>query len=212
MPADVRLEALRAQWKEAERRMYPLATTAPAKYEQVVRIARQLANDLASVTTGLDLVAAWDDHAVRTGDAASSANVPLGDLSGVDVAGTGFALRDAEIRSLEHHRDQQQLVAAARARGDAWVRLHEAGDLGRGLYDPYQAIDLHLASGAAIVATVETEPSSGAAIHVLTVIKMDSFSGVPTDIEPGIADVQEHADGAAFERARDQLVALIESL
>ncbi len=212
MTADARLEALRAQWKEAERRMYPLATTAPAKYEQVVRIARQLANDLASVTTETDLVAAWDDHGQRTGVAAANANVPLGDLSGVDVAGTGFALRDAEIRSLGHQRDQQQLVAAAHARGDAWVRLHETGDLSRGLYDPYQAIDLHLASGAAIVASVETEPSTGAANHVLTVIKMDPFSGVPTDIEPGIADVQEHADEGSFERARSQLVELIEAL
>jgi hypothetical protein len=212
MSADARLEALRAQWKEAERRMYPLATTAPAKYEQLVRIARQLADDLASVRTEPDLVAAWDDHAQRTGAAAAAANVPLGELSGVDVAGTGFALRDAEIRSFEHQRDQQQLVAAARARGDAWVRLHEAGDLGRGLYDPYQAIDLHLASGAAIVASVETEPSTGAANHVLTVIKMDPFSGVPTDIEPGIADVQEHADEGSFERARSQLVELIEAL
>lgn len=204
-------EALRALWRESERKMYPLATNAPEKYQQVIRLARQIADDLSSIVTVDSLIEEWDlrERAVR--EAVDAIEVPLGDLPSDDVAGVGFALRDAEVRALEHQHDQQQRVAMARKKGSMWATLHETGSLKSGLADAYQAIEMHLDSGAAIVASVELDPATGAANYVLTVIEMDISNGAPVDIDPGIADVQEFSDLDRFSEARTSLRALIES-
>lgn len=206
------LDGLRAQWRESERRLYPLATTSPERYEQVVKIARGLADDLASVATLDDLGRAWSGCDVRTMTASHAVGVPIGDLPVSDVAGVGFALRDAELRASDYQHQQQSLVAAARERGDTWVTLHETGNLPNGLLDAYQGIELHLGSGVAIVAAVEPNPATARANYVLTVIRMDPFTAAPTDIDPGIADVQEHDDVESFRAARRDLRALVEGL
>ena len=124
----------------------------------------------------------------------------------------GFALRDAEIRASEHERQQARIVETARSEGSAWARLHETGDLSSGLASPYQTIDMHLATGAAIVAAVESNPMTARANHVLTVIRMDPETAVPVDIDPGIAEVEEHDDPQEFLAARDRPVTLIEGM
>ncbi len=78
--------------------------------------------------------------------------------------------------------------------------------------DPYSAIHLHLTTGAAIVSSVEQNPVDGQVNHVLTVIRMDSTTGEAVDIDPGIADVQEHADAAVFLEARTSLIEQINAM
>lgn len=203
---------LRAQWKESERRLYPLATTSPDKYERLVRIARALADDLATVRDETHLTDAWSGHEQLVERSVGSAGVVLGDLPVVDVAGVGFALRDAELRASAHQDEQMRIVAEARAFGEAWATLHETGDLASGLAAPYQSIELHLATGVAIVSSVESNPMTARANHVLTVIRMDPMTAAPTDIEPGIAEIQELDDLESFIGARRALHALVESL
>jgi hypothetical protein len=138
--------------------------------------------------------------------------VTLGDLPAVHIAGVGFALRDAELRASAHQGDQIQIVAEARSSGAAWAKLHETGDLSVGLADPYQSIELHLATGVAIVSAVESNPATMLPNYVLTVIRMDPVTAVPTDIDPGIVDVQELNDVDSFTTAQGQLYALVESM
>jgi hypothetical protein len=138
--------------------------------------------------------------------------VTLGDLPAVHGAGVGFALRDAELRASAHQGDQIQIVAEARSSGAAWAKLHETGDLSVGLADPYQSIELHLATGVAIVSAVESNPATMLPNYVLTVIRMDPVTAVPTDIDPGIVDVQELNDVDSFTTAQGQLYALVESM
>lgn len=202
-------EGLRARWTESERRLYPLATTSPEKYEALVRIARRIADDLAPVASRAELSREWEEHDERARAAASAAGVPLGDLPVTDVAGVGFALRDAELRGREQQQQQQTLLEDARANGDEWVTLHEHGRLDGGLMDAYQAIEMHLATGIAIVSSVEPHPATAQANYVLSVVRMDPATGAVTDVDPGIADVQEFDHAEAFGVARDRLAAII---
>ena len=201
---------LQALWRESERRLYPLATTSPERYERVVRIARRVADDLSSVSKASELTKAWSNRGSVVEKAAAALSLVAGDLPVDDLAGVGFALRDAEIRATAHEQAQTDIVAAAREQGNAWARLHETGDLSTGLASPYQTIDLHLESGAAIVAAVESNPMTAKPNHVLTVIKMDPVTAAPVDIDPGIAEIEEHDDPEAFLAARDRLVTFIE--
>jgi len=178
----------------------------------VVQIARRVADDLLTIDDADQLTAAWSDGQRWVEDAAAALSMVLGDLPVDDLAGVGFALRDAEIRASEHEQQQARIVETARSEGSAWARLHETGDLESGLASPYQTIDMHLATGAAIVAAVESNPMTARANYVLTVIRMDSETAVPVDIDPGIAEVEEHDDPQEFLAARDRLVALIEGM
>ncbi len=201
--------ALRALWTESERKLYPLATVNPEKYERLVLVAREVANDLGVVETHDGLAAHWQQSTAIVRAASTRADLPLGDLPELDVAGVAFALRDAEIRALEHHRKMAQAIGSAAERGDEWVLLHETGTLGQGLIEPYSAIEMHLGTGAAIVSSVEPNPATGRANHVLTVIRLDPATGDPVDLDPGIAAIEEHDDADTFSAARVELVARV---
>lgn len=206
------IAALRPVWTEAERKLYPLATVSPEKYQQVIRLARGVADGLVSITTEAGLAAAWADATTRLSDASARIDVPVGDLPPQNVAGVGFALRDAELRTVAH---QQQMIAtidAAKGKDDSWALLHEQGNLNHGLMDPYSAIHLHLKTGAAIVSSVEPNPVDGQTNHVLTVIRMDPNTGEAVDIDPGIAETQEHPEATIFLDARGALIDEIESI
>ncbi|MDH3755356.1 MAG: hypothetical protein OEU32_15920, partial [Acidimicrobiia bacterium] len=204
------IDALRALWAEAERRMYPLATVSPEKYERLIRLVREAANDLALAETADQLAARWADGPMLVQAVSARLGLSLGDLPELDVAGAAFALRDGEIRALEHERLLAQTITEANGAGRVWALLHERGTLEHGLMDPYQAIELHLESGAAIVSSVEPNPVDGRANHVLTVIRLDRETGAPVDLDPGIAETQEHPDSDTFSSSRAELRSLIE--
>ena len=204
------IEALRAMWHESERKMYPLATTSSVKYEQVIRLARALADDLVNVTTSDELAEQWEHRSSLVQVASARAGTPLGDLPETDVAGVAFVLRHNEIRVREHHQHLTELISAARADGRPWVTLHERGNLDHGLMDPYQAVEMHLESGVGIVSSVEPNPANGRASHVLTVICLDPLTGVPTDVDPGIIDPRELDDLDSFAANRADIRAFVE--
>lgn len=206
------ISMLRPVWTEAERKLYPLATVSPEKYEQVIRLAREVADGLTNVTSEAELAEHWADGTSLVDEAAGRIGVPVGDLPPENVAGVGFALRDAELRALEHQKQLATTISAAKQDGESWALLHEQGDLSHGLMDPYSAIHLHLTTGAAIVSSVEQNPVDGQVNHVLTVIRMDSTTGEAVDIDPGIADIQEHADAAVFLEARTSLIEQINAM
>ncbi len=205
------IDALRALWAEAERKLYPLATVSPQKYEQLIRLARESADDLAVVDTVDGLAAHWPQGTAIVRAASARADLPLGDLPEGDVAGVAFALRDAELRAAEHQRHLDSVIRAATERGDTWALIHETGDLNHGLANAYSAIELHLSSGAAIVASVEPNPVDGSTNHVLNVIRLDPATGSPVDLDPGVAELEEHPTVEEFVSGREKLKKTVEA-
>jgi hypothetical protein len=204
------IEALRALWHESERKMYPLATSAPMKYQQVILLARAVANELADTTTSDALAQRWQDRAALVQTVADRHGVPLGDLPEADVAGVAFVLRHNEIRAVEHQEAMICTIAAARDGGQPWVMLHERGNLQHGLMDPYQAIEMHLTTGLGLVTSVESNPVDGQANYVLTIIRMDRTTGAATDMDPRIVDAYELPTVSSYTASRTELRAFIE--
>jgi hypothetical protein len=204
------IEALRALWHESERKMYPLATSAPMKYQQVILLARAVANDLADTTSSDALAQRWEARSTLVQTVASRQGVPLGDLPESDVAGVAFVLRHNEIRAREHQEAMIRTVTAARDGKQSWVVLHERGNVQHGLMDPYQAIEMHLATGLGLVTSVESNPVDGQANYVLTIIRMDPMTGAATDMDPGILDASELDTVVSYTASRAALRAFIE--
>jgi len=172
------LAGLRAQWVEMERRLYPLATTSTELYTGAVEVIRSIGSELSAIDSHADLVNRWSMRADVL--AAAEANDPQPLPAGVPVdqlLGAAFALRDRALVTERDQADRRSRIEEARAAGAVWARLHETGDLGRGLAGGYQSIEMHLASGLALVSTVEQDPVTGGPNYVAAVFRMDEFGG-----------------------------------
>lgn len=196
-----------AGWVEAERQLYPLAATTPHLYEQGIRVARAVADRLGDVVDLDGLSPAWE----RRGELLSRVrdegiDVPEGPV-GERLAGAGFALRYNELKVDDVRRAQRARIDQARRDGDAWVWLGGRGSLDGGLFDPFHAVDMHLASGLAIVQAVEVDQRSGGASYTSSVIRLDRDSGEVLDLDPGVAEPTEvsrseaHLDAVAARRS-----------
>lgn len=202
--------SIRLGWAESERRLYPLATTNPARYEQAVRLVRAVADDLRDVGSTSGLLARWPDASAAVAVAAAERGLAVGDLPVEHIAGAAFALRNGELLAAEHRQRQRERIGEARDRGSAWVVLQERGSLEGGLIDPFQSLEMHLGTGLAIVTTVEMDPATGGPNYVLATARLDPASGTLVDADPGIADFTEHPDASSLRAARQELTGLIE--
>jgi len=197
------LASLRATWTQAERRLYPLATSVPDSYMRAVTLVRALADRLADIHDDEMLVQRWQNR----GELLSAAVEQRGAAAEVaddDVAGAAFALRFQELATERDDADRRGRVATARGSGFQWATLHERGDVLRGLGDPYQCLEFHLATQLAVVSTVEQNPSTGGVNYVVSVVRFDREGVHVEEAQPeGFADT-ETTNADEFRRARDE--------
>ena len=202
---------LAAHWNESERRLYPTATTNPDAYQSAVTLVRAVADALAAVSDLGDLAERWEhrsavlDEAVR----ATGESVAYGLTEA--TAGCGFAIRRRELLAERAERRRRESVAAARRAGRAWAVVHEQGDLGAGLADPYQCIELHLATGLSVVSMVEPDPSTMTPVYVVTVTAMDAEPVGKPAIDGGAFEDLETSDPELFEGNRQTMRSQIEN-
>ena len=203
---------LAAHWNESERRLYPVATTNPDAYQSAVRLVRAVADALADVEDLNELAERWErrsemvDEAVRaTGDIAA---YRLGES---EVAGAGFAMRRRELLAERAEKRRRERIAAARQAGQVWAVVHEQGDLGSGLVDPYQCIDLHLATGLAVVSTVEPDPSTMLPTYVVMVVALGDEGGQTAGIDAASFGDFETGDPQLFEEHRRTVKSRVEA-
>ena len=203
---------LAAHWNESERRLYPVATTNPDAYQSAVRLVRAVADALAEVEDLNELAERWErrsemvDEAVRvTGDIAA---YRLGES---EVAGAGFAMRRRELLAERAERRRRERIAAARQAGQVWAVVHEQGDLGSGLLNPYQCIELHLATGLAVVSTVEPDPSTMLPTYVVIVVALGDEQGQTAGIDAATFGDFETGDPQLFEEHRRTMKSRVES-
>ena len=203
---------LAAYWDESERRLYPVATTNPDAYKSSLRLARAVADALAEVRDLDGLARRWEqrsevlDEAVRV----------TGDLTGYrlgesEVAGAGFAVRRRELMAELAERRRTERIAAARAAGWAWAVVHEQGDLASGLVDPYQCVELHLATGLAVVSMVEPDPSTMTPSYVVMVTAMGDEQGRVSGVDAASFGDCETTDPQIFEQNRQHMRRRVEA-
>jgi len=202
---------LAAHWNESERRLYPVATTNPDAYQSAVRLVRAVADALAEVEDLDGLAERWEsrselmDEAVRvTGDIAGYR------LPEPEVVGAGFAMRRRELLAERAERRRRERIVAARRAGQAWAVVHEQGDLGSGLVDPYQCIELHVATGLAVVSTVEPDPSTMTPTYVVMVAALGDEQPQAAGIDAASFGDLETGDPRLFEENRQTMKSRVE--
>lgn len=205
----VGIEAARASWTECERQLYPMAVSDSPRYQRIIVIVRALADEMRSVESIEQLEAMWPRAGELFQSVASARGLSARSLPQEQVAGAAFALREREITEQSHRQARRNRIDAARKSGDAWVLLDESGDIDAGLADPYRCTEMHVASGLAVLALVQADPSHGAAAYVVAVVKLDPLSGELLDATPGIEDWIEHSEQEDFvahrEAVRDRI-------
>ena len=211
-PATDPTAVLAAHWNESERRLYPVATTNPDAYQSAVRLVRAVADALAEVEDLDALAEQWE----RRSDVVDGALRVTGDIAGYrlpepEIAGAGFAMRRRELLAELAERRRRDCIAAAREAGQAWAVIHEQGDLDSGLVDPYQRIELHLATGLAVVSTVEPDPSTMKPAYVVMVAALGDEHGETADLDAASFGDVETSDRELFEDHRLTMKGRIEA-
>ena len=190
-----------AYWNESERRLYPLAGSDPDAYKSAVTLARAVADALASVDDLDALVEQWEQRAELVASARQAAADPAiaARFGDTEVAGVGFALRRRELLAAEAQRRHNESIAQARRRGEAWAVVHTQGDPASGLVDPYRRIELHLATGLAVVSSVEPDPVTMQPAFVVMVAALGDEHGRIADVDAASFGDLETGDPALFE-------------
>ena len=194
------IDGLRPIWVDAERRLYPLATTAPDLYMSAVNVVRWIADQLSDTATSEALAERWRNRSDLSTSAAEEPDLDVSPLIPVDqLVGAAFALVDREVNARIEADLRRLRVVDARIAGSDWARLHEKGDVARGLADPYQSIDFHLETGLAVVSSVEQMPSGGGqANYVVAVIEMDAEGSSVLQVDVKGFDDRETISPADF--------------
>lgn len=211
-PATDPTAVLAARWDESERRLYPVATTNPDAYQSAVRLVRAVADALADAEDLDALAGQWE----RRSDLVDGALRVCGDIAGyrlpeAEIAGAAFAVRRRELLAERAERRRRDRIAAARDAGEAWAVVHEQGDPDAGLVDPYQRIDLHLATGLAVVSSVEPDPSTMTPTYVVMVAELGDEQGRTAGLDAASFGDVETGDRELFEDHRLAMKSRIET-
>lgn len=211
MTDEMTARALRTSWRASEQALYSIGGGDVERYQLAVRLVRAIVDELADVTSTDALVDRWPDAAEIVASALDRTGLTLGYLPIDQVAGAAFALRHGALQAEETRRARSELIAAARKQGATWVVLHETGDPLAGFADPYGSTRMHLTSGLAIVAAVQPDLTTGAAVCTLTVVRLDLTTGDLVDDDPGIADLT-YSDSSSFRSGQAALQEVVEEL
>lgn len=202
---------LSAHWNESERRLYPTATTNPDAYQSAVRLVRAVADALAAVSDLEDLAERWEHRSAIVDEAVRATGESVAYGLSEATAGCGFAIRRRELLAERAERQRRESVAAARQAGQVWAVIHEQGDLGSGLVDPYQCMEMHLPTGLAVVSMVEPDPSTMTPLYVVTVTEMGEPGGGAPGIEADFFEDLETPDPELFEDNRRAMRSRVEN-
>ena len=202
---------LAAHWNESERRLYPTATTNPDAYQSAVKLVRAVADALAAVSDLEDLAERWEHRSAILDEAVRAIGVPAAYGLTEATAGCGFAIRRRELLAERAERQRREIITSAREAGRPWAVIHEQGDLGSGLADPYQCMEMHLPTGLAVVSMVEPDPSTMTPVYVVTVTDTGEPGGRMPGIDAGSFEDLETADPELFEDNRRAMRSQIEN-
>ena len=202
---------LAAHWNESERRLYPTATTNPDAYQSAVTLVRAVADALAAVADLEDLAERWEHRSAILDEAVRATGESIAYGLTEATAGCGFAVRRRELLAERAERQRRESISAARQAGRAWAVIHEQGDLGSGLVDPYQCMEVHLPTGLAVVSMVEPDPSTMTPLYVVTVTEMGEPGGDTPGIGAGSFEDLETADVELFEDNRRAMRSRVEN-
>jgi hypothetical protein len=149
-PPNLVVGAARGRWRAAEDRLYPALLADPGSYQRSVAAVQALVEELRRRAADVDDLVAAEADAAGMVAAACPSGVPVAPELLVAVA---CGMRDRELTAEREGRRRTAAVEAARAAGEPWAVLE--GPPAPAELSDGRCLLLHLASGAALQATVD---------------------------------------------------------
>lgn len=181
------------EWAECERELHATAMPDVQRYESDLRTLRAEIDRLQALGTLDQLIGAWSS----TLDGTADRRMRL-------VRGAAFALRAREIQALADARAIEDRIARARAAGETWVVLQETGDPSALEGAAFSIATMHLASGLATLSMAQHATMATGLVYSLTVIRLETKSGVLIDATPGLEDWLETKDRSELDAATER--------
>ena len=168
--------AVLRSWDEAEARLFPLVMAQPELYQQSVSMIQRLAGRLRETCPDLPALRAAHE---RGGGLATEnlASTTVPGIRPVLVAAAACAMLYRELVASLAARGRLEALARARDQGLSWVVVEETGSPDRAPYIPYQRIEADVASGRAVIVSIEPDETLSRAVHRLDRGQIDLVTG-----------------------------------
>jgi len=167
-------DVLRA-WDAAEARLFPLVMARPDLYQQALSVIERLLGRLRDECP--DLTSLLAAHA-RGGDLVTD---DLTDsVAGIDpalVAAAACAMRYRQLLGSLAAGERLAALARAKADGLAWAVVAETGSPDRAPYIPYQRIEAEVATGRAVIVSIEPDETLSRAVHRVELGQVELATG-----------------------------------
>lgn len=195
--------AVLRSWDEAEARLFPQVMARPDLYEQSISMIQRLLGRLREACPDLPtLVAAHERGGDLAADDLASGVVAAGIRPDL-VAAAACAMRYRELVASQAVHERLAALARARTEGLSWVVVQETGSPDRAPYVPYQRIEAEVASGRAIIVSIEPDETMSRAVHRLDEGWIDVLTGRLRIGEVVGTYLDQDAFATALRQARD---------
>lgn len=193
-------ETLRS-WDEAEARLFPLVMSRPEAYQRALLLIQDVLGRLRSTAQDIPALLAESGRGAALVAEATGAGPDDRDfLTGIRldlIAAAACATRYRELRAALADRDRAVALADAGARGEPWAVVEESGDQARVPYLPYHRIEAHVASGRAVIVSIEPDETLSRPVWRLDEAMLDPATG---RVAVG-AEIGSYLDAGQFDDA-----------
>lgn len=183
------LAPLRAQWRAAEAKIYPLAMVDTATYKLAVTAIAGVLADLRETVFSLEELAAF--HAAPGGPSDDLQEADRQDLW-PDLIGAACATRDREIGGRMERDRQVAAFSAAEAAGAEWAEV--AYERRFGLLGTVPEFRVHLATGLGIHTSLEPDPITGDPQLLMMPVRVNVAVGGITEIGGQLGEARYASD------------------
>jgi len=193
--------AVLRSWDEAEARLFPLVMAQPDVYQRSVGMIQRLLGLLRETCPDLPALLAAHE---RGGDLAAGLVDPADAGVRPDlVAAAACAMRYRELVAVLAAQGRLAALARARDQGLSWAVVQETGSPDRAPYLPYQRIEAEVASGRAVIVSIEPDETLSRAVHRLDEGQIDLGTGGLQIGDPVGSYLDPGALAAALLQARE---------
>lgn len=196
---------LAAAWEQAEAQLYPTVLERPDLYQRILRLVRATADHLRLLGPGTSaLVAAAERGPDLVAAVAGDSGVPVLELDLKLLARAALALRYRELRGEQVAHRRLRRVARARAAGEDWVVVEEAGAAEGDPFVPYVRLEVAAATGAGLLVTAAPDEAFRGVVHQVRRVRLDPATGEVVTEGESVAypDAAARDAGAAELRSR----------
>ncbi len=200
------LDDLARRWQAAEDRLYPVVMVRPEAYASAVTLVRAVVDRLGGVITADDLATAYTSSAHLVADVVHDTGVATEGLDLALVAGAAFNIRYRDLRASAQREQAKQRIRDAAAAGSEWAVLFETGRPDLAPLSPYRRLDMRLADGVGLHASITVDPATANPIYAVETVQLDPATGDwvhEAEPSPGTAAYQTREEWeAAISRIR----------